>query len=195
MYKSIRQAQKEQTRNHLIAVAITQLAQGGLLTTPTATIAAVAGVSHGTIFAHFPTRDALLNAVLEAFAAQVTQRLHQLVQSGSSVQTILEAHLQSLSEFEPFYTRLVIEGRLLPESARNNLIMIQSAIAFHLIQAAERESAAGTIRPIAPHLFFNTWIGLLHHYLANSDLFAPGESVLDRYGATLVQHFLALIKV
>jgi hypothetical protein len=88
----------------------------------------------------------------------------------------------------------VVEGRLLPESARNNLTVIQSAIAFHLIQAAEREIAAGTIRPMAPHLFFNTWIGLLHHYLANNDLFAPGESVLARYGPTLMQHFLAIIK-
>ena len=44
------------------------------------------------------------------------------------------------------------------------------------------------------HLFFNTWVGLLHYYIANASSFAPGESVLKRYGHQLRDHFLMLVQ-
>ncbi len=192
MSESQRQKQKAQTRNLLIEAAFEQLAQKGLTTARTADIAQAAGVSHGTVFAHFPTRDALLAEVINEFGARITRRLHELARGGS-MRDILEAHLKGLAEFEAFYTRLVTEGSLLPECARHTLVMIQSAVSFHLSQAASREMEAGVIRPLAMHLFFNTWIGLVHYYLANGDLFAPGEPVLARYGKELLEHFLNLI--
>ena len=43
-------------------------------------------------------------------------------------------------------------------------------------------------------LLFNTWLGLVNHYLVNRDLFAdPGESVIARRGESLLDHFMALI--
>ena len=191
--KTRRQIQKERTRQHLIETAFEQFAQHGLTTTRTADIAKAAGVSHGTVFVHFPTQEALLSAVIEEFGVRVALRLHELADSNKSLRDVLEAHLKGLLEFEPFYTRLVIEGRLLPSSARSTFIMIQSAISFHLGQAAEWEIGAGTIAPGPIHLLFNTWVGLLHYYLANGDLFAPGESVLERYGQELLEHYMGLI--
>lgn len=191
--KTQRQIQKEQTRRHLIETAIEQFARRGLTTTRTADIAEAAGVSHGTVFVHFPTQEALLNAVIEEFGARVSLRLHELAACNNSFRDVLEAHLKGLTEFEAFYTRLVIEGRLLPESARNAFTMIQSTISFHLSQAAEKEIEEGTIVPQPIHLLFNTWIGLIHYYLANGDLFAPEESVLERYGQELLEHYMRLI--
>jgi hypothetical protein len=43
------------------------------------------------------------------------------------------------------------------------------------------------------HLLFNTWIGLIHHYLMNRELFAPGASVVERHGRELLDHFMYLI--
>jgi hypothetical protein len=40
---------------------------------------------------------------------------------------------------------------------------------------------------------FNTWVGLINYYLMNRDLFAPGESVISRYGQRLVEHYMNLI--
>jgi len=191
--KTQRQVQKDQTRKHLIETAFEQFAQKGLTTTRTADIAKAAKVSHGTVFAHFSTQEALLNAVIEEFGARVSLRLHELAVRNNSLQDVLAAHLKGLAEFEAFYTRLVIEGRLLPESARNAFIIIQSAISFHISKAAEREMQAGTIDPYPIHLIFNTWVGLIHYYLANNDLFAPEGSVLERYGQELLDHYMRLI--
>ncbi len=192
-YRTQRQIQKEQTRKHLIEAALEQFAKQGLTTTRTADIAKAANVSHGTVFVHFPTQEVLLNAVIEEFGVRVSRRLHELAICNRSLRDVLEAHLRGLMEFEAFYTRLVVEGRLLPESARNVFTVIQSSISFHLGQAAEQEIRKGIIAPYPIHLLFNTWVGLIHYYLANNDLFAPGESVLARYRQELLAHYIHLI--
>ena len=63
---------------------------------------------------------------------------------------------------------------------------IQSAVSFHFSQLAGRELGADTV------LLFNTWMGLVHHYLANGDLFAPKERVIPRYADTLVTFYIKL---
>ncbi|NPV92840.1 MAG: TetR/AcrR family transcriptional regulator [Firmicutes bacterium] len=193
MVKLSRRDQKERTRARIIKAAMGRLAVAGLTKVSTADIAKSAQVSHGTIFVHFPTREALLTAVIEEFGARVAGRLHELAQNGSGLREILIAHLQGLIEFEPFYTRLVIEGRLLPDRARQTLVVIQSAISLHISQAAEAEMEEGLIRKTPIHLLFNTWMGLVHYYLANGDLFSPRGSVLLQHGPALIDHYLNLI--
>ena len=118
-------------------------------------------------------------------AGRIAGRLHELAGGGGTVRSVLEAHLQGLTEFEPFYARLVMEERLLAPSTRHTLVAIQSAISFRLSEAAERDMQNGIIRRQPVHMLFNTWIGLIPYYLANGDLFAPGGSVLRRHGNSI----------
>lgn len=194
MSETKRQKQKILTRKHLIEIAIKQFGENGIITTRTADIAKAAGVSHGTIFSHFSTQDELVVIVIEEFGTRITQQLNELVDTNSSLFEVLQAHINGLIEFEPFYTKLIIERRLLPESVRNTYIMIQSTISFHISIAAEKEMEQGTIRKIPIHLIYNTWIGLIHYYITNSDLFSPNGSVLKQYNNELLQHYMNLLK-
>lgn len=186
-----REAQKARTRERLLGVAARLFASRGIVATRTIDVARAARVSHGTVFLHFPTREQLIEATIERFGKAAALRTHQLALAGKGVREILEAHLASLRERESFYRRLVTEGPLLPEAARTVLIGIQSALAWHLAEAAEREGAR--IRKMPMHLLFNTWVALLHYYLANRDLFAPGGSVLARRGEELLDHMMGLL--
>lgn len=194
MSETQRQKQKALTRKKLIDTALNLFAQKGLTTTRTADVAKAAGVSHGTIFVHFPTQEELLSSVIEEFGTRIAARLHELADKRCSLEDVLKSHLSGLMEFEEFYTRLVIERRLLPECARDTYIMIQSIISHHINIAAEMEIQNGVIRDIPVHLLYNTWIGIVHYYISNSDLFAPEESVLKRYGEELIAHYISLIK-
>lgn len=193
MTTNIRQIQKEHTRRALIAAALVVFARDGLAEAKTSDIAAVAKVSHGAVFAHFSTRDALLAAAIEEFGGRVAARLHELVEGGGGLREVLQAHVEGLAEFEPFYARLVTQGTVLPREAQTAMIVIQSAVSLHLSQAATRGMEEGTTRRMPLHLLFNTWIGLLHYYIANADMFAPGESVLRHSGPELVVHFTRLV--
>lgn len=190
-----RQIQKDKTKRLILETAMQQFGKLGITATRTADIANAAKISHGTVFVHFATQEELLNAVIEEFGERISLRLHELAVCNTSLGKVLLAHLRGLSEYEEFYSRLVIEGRLLPSSSRNVLIKIQSSISYHITKAAEQEMKNGGIKSYPIHLLFNTWIGLIHYYIINNDIFAPGESVLNRYGEELQEHYMNLLNL
>ena len=189
-----RAEKKQQTRELLIEATLELMAEWGITATRTIDVAEQAGVAHGTVFVHFPTREDLIAAVVGEHAGQIAVRLHDLAGEGVTVREILAAHLAGLAEHEAFHARLVMEGPLLPPYARATLLGIQSAISARLAEVANREMAAGRIRRMPIPLLFNTWLGLVHHYLGNRELFAPGQSVVEWWGPTLLDHYLGLIK-
>lgn len=190
-----RERQKEQTKRLLLDTAMELFGKQGFLATRAADIAQAAQVSHGTVFAHFATQEVLLTAVIEEFGSGLTIRLHELAGASSTVDEVLSAHLQGLAEHEAFYTWLVMESRMLPQVARTTLMGIQSVVSYHLGQVALREMAQQKLKPIAPHLLFNTWIGLVHYYLVNHDWFAPGASIIQTRQEELICHFKHLLSV
>jgi len=188
-----RSRQKLETRGRILAAAEQRYAETGIAATRSSEVARAAGVAHGTVFLHFPTGEELVATVIEEFGDRLCRRLHELSSRGEGLESLLRAHLEGLGESEEFYARLVAEAGVLPEAARTALVMIQSTVSFHLAKAAEAELAAGRVRRLPLHLLFNAWIGLVHHYLANRELFAPGGRVLERRGQELIEFFVALV--
>lgn len=188
--KTARQVQKENTKSVLIETAYKVFSERGIVNTRMSDIAAAAGVSHGTVFLHFSTQEALITEVVDHYCGKIAQRTHELSEYDASLRDILSAHLDGIKEYEPFYARLVIENRLLPTGARDAWVVLQSAVAFHFEQTFSRELGAKV--PLA--ILFNMWMGLVHYYLANGDLFAPEGNVIGRYGETLIENYMKLIK-
>lgn len=180
-----RTAQKEQTREMLLNMAYSEFATKGFMAVKTADIAHAAGLSHGALFLHFPTREELLIKVIDEFGLQMGTKLQQLTKTKGTARDVLAAHLKMIEEYELFYTRLVSEGPLLPPGARHRMILIQSGIAGHL------EKALTTKKNQVPiHFLVNSWLGLIHYYLMNRDLFAPGKSVIATCGKDLLKNFI-----
>jgi len=177
-----RTAQKERTRHHLLNMAYGQFSQKGFLATKTLDIATAAGVSHGALFVHFPTKEKLLEKVIDEFGLRLGMKLKELMTVGTA-REVLSAHLEVIEEYESFYANLVIEGPLLPPSVRNRAFMIQSGVAHYL-----EKTVCNNDTPI--HFLLNSWLGLIHYYLANRDKFAPGGSVIAVCGKDLLNHFI-----
>lgn len=185
-----RQQQKVQTKEKLLKAAFERFSSDGLLATKTLDIAKSANISHGAIFAHFPTREALVLAVIDEFGMQLGIQF-QLQMKQGTIEEVLTTHLDVLQQWEPFYRQLVICGPLLPEEIRASIVNIQSGIGFYLEKALSNQPF--TIQtPL--YLILNTWLGLIHYYLANRDLFSPNGSVLSTKGPELIQFFINLTK-
>lgn len=190
--QSKRQKQKAETRERIIRTAYQVYAQQGFSAT-TASIAKEAQVSHGAIFVHFPTLDDLIGSLVADFARTLGEEIHGLVEASGSMEDLLKVHLGVLSRYEGFYTRLIAEGSLLPEDAKLSFANMQSVFAFHFSKVVEREQENQHIKNIPVHLLFNTWMGLIHYYLMNKELFAPEKPLLERYGTELIETYLKLI--
>jgi AcrR family transcriptional regulator len=193
MAGTARNRQRENTRGRIVEAAYAQFCARGILSTRMEDVARAAGVSHGTVFLHFKTQEALVAGVIGIYGMRICARMHELAGEGSGVRAMLAAHIRGIGEFEPFYTRLIAEAGMLPEACRSAWVGVQSALSFHLGSAAEADMAAGKIRTMPVHLLFNGWAGLLHYYLMNGGLFAPEGGVVARYGKELLDHYLKLI--
>ena len=188
-----RRTKKRQTREQLLAAAFRVFSEHGIVNTRMGDVARAASVAHGTVFLHFSSRDELISEVIWSYSGKIARQLHEMVQAKPTVRDVLEAHVNGLAEFEDFYSRLVSEASQLPQQARSTIFGIQSSISTHLTEAVERQHAGHKRRRADPAMMFNTWIGLLNHYVLNRDVFAPSESVLQRCGPTLVNHYLGLL--
>jgi AcrR family transcriptional regulator len=186
--------QKEQTRRNLIKTSLHVFSDQGITSTKTAELAKHAKVSHGTIFLHFPKREDLIFAVMNEFGDQLAFKFDEAAKDSKGVAGILKAHLQTLGEFEGFYTHLIKEICYLPDKVKSRLFILQSSISHRINIEAQKEMAAGKIKNIDRPMLFNTWIALLHYYITNKEIFSPNQSVISSVGDDLLKHFLNLIK-
>ncbi|MCR4437345.1 MAG: TetR/AcrR family transcriptional regulator [Eubacteriales bacterium] len=194
MRVSTRQTQKSNTRKKIIETAYRIFSEKGF-SVPTSIIAKEAGVSHGSIFVHFPTLNDLLICLLSDFGDNMGASLHMLAKKCYSVENLLKEHLNVLEEYEAFYSRLILEKNRLPDEAKSTFVIIQSTVAFHFSSVIDREIEKGTVKKLPIHILFNTWLGLVHYYLLNKEFFSDSNgSVIRRYRAELLSTYLNLIK-
>ncbi len=92
MRKTVRELQKEQTKELLLQTAYEVFSKKGIMNTRVSDIARAAGVSHGTIFVHFRSLEAMIEEVVALYGQKIAMRTHALAQSSGS-SDLLRAHL------------------------------------------------------------------------------------------------------
>ncbi|MEV6242057.1 TetR/AcrR family transcriptional regulator [Lentzea sp. NPDC051838] len=88
------------TRDDWTEIALRALAEGGLNAVAVEPLAARAGATKGSVYHHFPNRDALLRATVERWEREHTERVIELVESERTPQdklrtlfaTVLDRH-------------------------------------------------------------------------------------------------------
>jgi AcrR family transcriptional regulator len=191
--KGKRQLQKDTTRKLILETALRVYAEQGF-SVPVGIIAQEAGLAHGSVFLHFPTKDDLLYSTLERFFKGIAEKMHEFSELNGNLETLLRGFLSIIEEHEAFYKHLVMEIHTLPPDTKNMLISMRSTNAHHFEIAVEQEIRRDRIKKLPLHLMFNTWMGLVYYYLQNSEWFAPGQSVINRCKDELIDFYMALIR-
>ena len=189
-----RTRQRAAPRRRQVPAGLRVVAAEGIAGASTAAIAKATGKAHGTVFVHFPTRDALVGELVAEVGRTMSAQLAKLAGEAPTLSEVLDAHLAALAKHERLYARVLAEAATLPKAARAQVFALQSGVAFRLRGAWERARAQGAVRAIDPVTLGNTWIALTNHYLMNRDLFAPGGSVIAQCGASLKAQLLELIR-
>lgn len=192
--KSIsREEQKKQTEILIIQASIKVFSKNGIFATKTLEIAKEAGLSHGALFVHFPTKQELVIGVIREIERRVLDKLSEILRPDMTLRELLFGYLDVVEEYEVIYSRLVTESFLFPEEVRNTLLIVNSGLTYYMYKIVVRDVSTGKSKDIPHALFFNTWISLIYYYLAHRDLFAPRKSVIREKRNELVEHFLSLI--
>lgn len=194
MEKITRKEQKEKTRSGLVEQAESLFARKGISQTTTADIAKALKVSHGTLFVHFPTREDLIKSVVDEFGEKLSSALGARCSDQLKLRDLLKSHLSVLAEFEDFYLRLISESQSLPAHIRSIVYSINASLSYRFYRSAKNEMDKGHIKKMSQVHFFNSWMGLVHYYIMNRDLFSEKTPILEEVGDELLKHFFHLIK-
>jgi TetR/AcrR family fatty acid metabolism transcriptional regulator len=104
-------ARLEQREADIIQAATTLFASDGFHATSTRKIAAAAGVSEGTVFHYFSTKNALLLAILDGFYEELIESAREGVQNTMNTRERLlllaNNHLRALMENQAIMARLI----------------------------------------------------------------------------------------
>jgi len=191
--RGTREAAKQETRERLLQAASRRFVQDGFLDASTASIAREAGVAHGTIFLHFPDRDALLLAVVERLLYQLSSTLHPACFRANDLEALCRLFMEALSTQEEIYGALVRDLPRFPLPLKRQVFTTFSAITAHFTEVLEQGQAEGTLRPIPTAVANSFFFGALNHLFLYRDLMTPDGRVVATHGETLVNTFVQML--
>lgn len=188
-----RQQNKLATRYKLLSVAEACFSDKGIEATPTLEITTMAGVAHGTLFVHFPTREDLVSEVIAFSLGRLATDLQAQLDQSAGLKQLLDVFINGLSSKEQLYERVLKETDNLPSVARSTLLSIQSSISNQLYRVYVDQRENCQYKTIRQDLLFITWMGIVNHFILNRDLYISGTSVLQEKKLEMINHFIDLI--
>lgn len=167
----LRRHQKEITRDSILEAVAAFISEGRILDFSVKEVADRAGVSYGSVYRHFPTRESLLEALYEEASEMMAQSSpftpHSLdeipVMAGKTV-----AMFEEKANIVQAFTMALLVNNIQPKSRHQRDLMIQQMVAEgapHLAPEVARQVAA-----IISHLNSSlTWATLKQRFGLNSE--------------------------
>lgn len=193
MKKITRRNQKDITQYTIINAAWSTFSTLGFVDANIRDIAKIGSISTGSVLTHFGTKENLVNFIVERLKDQITLELARRQPKEASLISILSIQLDVLFLYERIYIRLLRESGKLSEKTQNEFTSIQSLFSEHLSQSLTKDYMNGNAMVLPSKMLFNVWIGLVHHYLLNSEKFAPKESVIMVCKNQIIRAYMILV--
>ena len=189
-----RQLQKAKTRALILESAKICFTKNGFLNTPLKMISNYANVAHGTIFAHFQNREALMVEVIDIEMEKIGDEVQRFLLHSESADDILQAYLNLLEKEEDFFAIIAKEMSLYSLELRRKLLFRESIIRGYFQQVLEENNAKknGECADIASTL--NWLFGVINYYLSLRDSFVSSGSVISKFKSSIICTFKKIIK-
>ncbi len=188
-----RKQQKAFTRRIIFETAKEMFLQRGFISVSTAEIAREAGVAHGTLFVHFPTREDLVLDVVDSEMEQAQRRIDGMMEESADFIKLAGKYLEFVSEHEAFYAQLAKELPFFSPEMRDKIIFRQAIVQMQFLDIMKSDFPCdrknGTrFEDVVRHFF-----GMLHYYLCMKDAYNQEGSTVARFKDSLLNTIQTLL--
>lgn len=178
-------------RAEIVETTLRLLSVTPVETLSTARIAAEVGISQAAIFRHFPTKDALWAAVLEAVEARATRAWDAAVPEGGAplarLRALLRAQLELIAAVPAIPVLIFSAGRIAAETAiRPVHLRVMQGLRRRILAELRDAAAQGEIAALPPEDAVDLFLGLLQGTVlrwrlsgTGFDLVAEGMRLVD----------------
>ncbi len=188
-----RNEQKEITRKKIIESAFIVFEQYGFENAKTADIAKQAGISHGSIFSHFKSKDDLVKIVIKEFSDELSLTLHQQLSKNRTIQDYLMSIVTIFEKHEGWFRNILIEKSHY-EVVNMEYAELQYKISLHFYQMLKKEYKNVNLNGYS--FIYNLLMGMLLQYILNKEYFVENidELVLSKYRNEIVSYFTEVVE-
>ncbi|EGW37031.1 TetR/AcrR family transcriptional regulator [Desulfosporosinus sp. OT] len=162
--------QKEDTRNRILDTVAKMISEGRILDFSVKDVAVRTGISYGTVYRHFPTRESFLEALYEEASEIMTQSAPFSPQSLNDIPVMAGKTIEKFEESATLvqaFTIALLVNNVKPKSRYQRDQTIQEVV----MESTPRLSSGGAkqVASIISHLCSSlTWATLRQRYGLNS---------------------------
>ncbi|MDA3813095.1 MAG: TetR/AcrR family transcriptional regulator [Candidatus Cloacimonetes bacterium] len=189
-----RQAQKQITREKIITAAKQIFIEKGIINTATAQIAELAGIAHGTLFLHFPNKDALVIELLDVELIKFSDNIKQLILETSDIDKILDQYLNLIQAEEGFFSSLARELPNYKDELRRKILFRESLMREHFHQVIEKGIEQNIYTQIDIPSALTFLFGTINYYLSLKSSFVHQGSVIEKFHEQIIDIFMKILK-
>ena len=176
-----RKEQKLQTRKHIVKIAKEVFAESGFLSTATSLISTKAGIAHGTLFLHFPNKEALIIEVLDIELSIISSEIQKLLEKSYNFEQLLSEYLELIIRQENLFSVLAKELPFYTDELRRKILFRESMIRSNFRKALlydieEREVKQCDVNAVVTSVF-----GTINYYLSLKHIFVSEGSVISKF--------------
>jgi len=189
-----RQLQKQFTREKIIGAAKQIFIEKGIINTATSQIAEAAGIAHGTLFLHFPSKDSLVIELLDVELAKFSDNIKQLIIETTDIETILEQYLNLIQSEEGFFSSLARELPNYKDELRRKILFRESLIREHFHQVIENGIKENIYAKVDIPSTLTFLFGTINYYLSLKTSFVQEESVISKFHKQIIDVFMKILR-
>ena len=182
-------------KQQLLETALDVFSRRGFEGTTTRELASAAGIAEAVIFRHFPTKQALYNAVLDykMHSAEVQDRLaatQACIEARDDAAMFRTIASQVLASYrtDPRFERMILFAALEGHELALNYIRQQFFPFYQLLDDYIRQrQAEGALSGLRPFVILSALFGMAHHYAQVSQMIGflpeeiPDEEIVDAF--------------
>ncbi len=189
-----RQVQKQFTREKIITAAKEIFVEKGIINTATSQIAIAAGIAHGTLFLHFPNKNALVIELLDIELLKFSDNIKLLILDTTDIAVILDQYLNLIQAEEGFFSSLARELPNYKDELRRKILFRELLIREHFHKVIkmgieEKIYAQVNIPGTLTFLF-----GTINYYLSMKRSFTAKESVIEKFHDQIIEIFMKILE-
>ncbi len=176
---------RRQRHERILDAALGVFAQKGYQRAAVEEIALASQTSKGGLYFHFPTKQAILLALLDRLAAQLRARIQSAVAAEpdpiTRVDIALQVVLHTFASHRTFSHLFFVEAQGGDRQVAERMAAIRASFVGLLQEQFEYAVGQGAIPPLDARVASRVWFGALHEVVSDWVLTEPSANLEDSY--------------
>lgn len=190
---SIRSETKTKTRNKIIDETKLLIKERGFVKISSKEISKVCGVSQGSIFLHFETKDGLLSTILDSNIDSLEESLEVACNPSDTQDTFLKHYTDILSIHEDILARIYQDYHYLDQTLQKRVDAME--IMFkNLIFDNYKKNTNSTMSIVDSFIAIDAFLSQVKEYLVSKETFSSSNSIIRQKRGRILKLYKMLFE-